>query len=408
MKKIKVIFLLICSFLLILPNSVAYAYSYPDWVTDGADKNHKRIWYGKTIYFAVNIASHRNDIWDLIMANGHASPGIAYNYLFSSLDLEKGDSYDETPFYMLVKQSGINMEPEVAALESPFFGNNVNGGSCFFTPFLEQIPNGVKLTYTAQGMGKTDYDVGFLSAWTSWIEKGEYERIILCGDEISFYKDNICFNMKLDGMDIFRMIDQEGNDLGTEVTLTEDMKVKLQFGKEMQLMPKGGTLDFTISMWEERLGAELTCDYPYIGDNTNLPVKLKVVTEYPCSYKLYLNKKEIGSGNTETDMEKDFMVDTSQIEGDFQVRAEIYDRKGYMTVPERVFECNKKNVLNKIIELAKNKNGLEQFFVAEDKNRYFEKNTVNENLVKKIKNTAKGTYFIMENISPVLSPLLEK
>lgn len=151
----------------------------------------------------------------------------------------------------------------------------------------------------------------------------------------------------------------------------------------------------------------LKSDFKEIGDNTSVKLEIKL--------RGFLNPSnetiEIYETLNNTTLYKDKYMEQIHFnikEGDFNLKAKIVSSSGEVIESRNVIEITKKNILNRTLEQLKNNQGLDKFIIINDKDRYFENNSLNQSIVNEIKNKSKGTFLIYNDVSQVLDTLLER
>lgn len=143
--------------------------------------------------------------------------------------------------------------------------------------------------------------------------------------------------------------------------------------------------------------------YTNIGDNTNLPLTVIVITEKANSLRIVDLKTNTTYYNGPI---KDHIDLPLNREGDYQLQAQLFNLDSTVA-KSSIININKVNILNRAINTLNLQNGLQKFLIINEKDRFFEDNSTNRAIVNKIKASSSGTYLIFNDISPVLQPLLE-
>lgn len=139
-----------------------------------------------------------------------------------------------------------------------------------------------------------------------------------------------------------------------------------------------------------------------IGDNTPVMFALNTIGDYSYLYIQDANTNtEIWSGGPHTPITLNL-----DFEGEKSILVKLLDEDRSILNTSNVLVFSKKNALDKILAEGNNKTGLQKIFIISDVDRYYEDNTLNQLLVKKIKDTGAEVYLISNTVSNVLKPLL--
>lgn len=99
-------------------------------------------------------------------------------------------------------------------------------------------------------------------------------------------------------------------------------------------------------------------------------------------------------------------VNLDTYEGDMYFVCDLLDKNdGILLNSSNIVSVNKTNILNRLHELASEKNSSSKIVILNDSNRIIDDNSTNRALVEKIKQTGQGIYVVGTNVSDVLSPL---
>lgn len=166
----------------------------------------------------------------------------------------------------------------------------------------------------------------------------------------------------------------------------------------------GETKSFSILLGVgEATAIDMFSEYDNIGDNTKLPVTIVAITSSGNILRIVdlKNNKVYYNGPI-----KDYIELPLDREGNYALQASIMDGNEIIT-QSKIININKLDILNKAIGILTLQNELNKFIIINEKDRFFENNSSNRDLVNKIKEKSSGTYLIFNEISPVLEPILE-
>lgn len=168
-------------------------------------------------------------------------------------------------------------------------------------------------------------------------------------------------------------------------------------GGELYLYKKRKNIDIKISS-----------DYRLIGDNTAIPIRIESIG--PSDYKLQIY--EIGTNRVRytsslSATNTTIYLPTDMAESETILASRVMDSTGALTMDGNQITITKANVLNKIVDTTGQQNGHSRVIIVNDSDRYYENNEANRNLVKQIKNTNVGVYFVGNVVSEVLLPLFQ-
>lgn len=152
---------------------------------------------------------------------------------------------------------------------------------------------------------------------------------------------------------------------------------------------------------------DIQAAYKTIGDNTKLPITISY--SGPNSYEfqivnassnqvLYSSKlKDIPN---RIDLQLDF-------EGDIPLNSRILNTSKIVVAYGNTTTVNKNNILDRAINYLSTNSSQPTFLIINDHDRHFDDNTANQNLIKQIIAKADGIYLIYNDVSQILTQLLE-
>lgn len=147
----------------------------------------------------------------------------------------------------------------------------------------------------------------------------------------------------------------------------------------------------------------ISVEYPRIGDNTPVTINVAASEEYPALKisNIETNQNIYAGGATNR-----YSFYWNRI-GNYNFKATIHDTDGELLSTSNTVTVNQTNTLSKILDVIDSKSNLQQMVIIDDTDRYYENNVVNQGIVSQIKQRVDGIFLISNDVSPVLSPLLE-
>lgn len=408
---------------------------FPDWVKPSS-AHHLTIWHGNWARFVINNYDkyydltisdpYSNDKWDYIFYNalsrvGSTDPHIkSANPFFLAVNDPSFSKKDAEQFKRYsFAFPGAKMHAKVHEKKGPDYPNPNDPYIYYYTTLveLEQTDTGVSHKIIVENMGEKPIDMTFMSGWSKDMSKRYLDQITISGDTIYLRKNNIVTYFRFDMGGKFTMIDSEGKDVGTNIVFTDNStmlppkdRVSFQFvAKDNVVLKQGETAEFKVYIGQYIEMLNLSSKYNALGDNTNLPINIKLDTNIGTGFGVKVNGKTVYTErlNGKT-LEKSISVPTSNISGNIKVQAFLTDKTNSAYYEGAELICNKYNILDQAYYELTNRKDLKKYLIIDDSNRYFDNNAQNTELINKLKANSEGIFITGDNISSVLYPLLEK
>lgn len=412
----------------------------PDWIPEPPGSKHVSIWHGNWARYSLNTYDSYHDLiisdpykpgtsqydkWDYIFYNalnrvGSTESHITANPFFLAVNDPNFSKKDAEQFKRYsFAFPGVRMHIRAHERKGSDRPKPYDPYIYYYTTLveLEQTDTGVSHKIIVENMGEKPIDMTFMSGWSKDMSKRYLDQITISGDTIYLRKNNIVTYFRFDVGGKFTMIDSEGNDVGTNIVFTDNStmlppkdRVSFQFvANDNVVLKQGETAEFKVYIGQYIETLNLSGKYNALGDNTNLPINIKLDTDIGTGFGIKVNGKTVYterlSGKT---LEKSISVPTSNISGDIKVQAFLTDKNNSTYYEGAEFICNKYNILDQAYYELTNRKDLKKYLIIDDSNRYFDNNAQNTELINKLKANSEGIFITGDNISSVLYPLLEK